>query len=132
MGVDYFDAYIREIGAATGRVKKEILSICYLEYASLCVIPKKNLEVTILVTRIFGGNIASGLKYNKSPVTAYRTRKRVGARTGGLSQNTVQSLRISTRRERRYKNNYECEIKAKLHRLLQNDYYRTCLNPNNR
>ena len=129
MSIDDLDADVRERGAVPVGVEKQVLCVRDLEDPTLSVIPQKDLDIAVLVSRILGRNIAARFEDNKSSVSADRAGKRIDVGIRKLPQNTIDRLRINGGGEREYKNNYKCEIKAKLHRLLQTTFHEKCRSP---
>ena len=60
-----------------------------LEDPSLCIIPKKDLEIPVRVSRVFGGDITPRFEDNKTPIPTDIAGNRLGHGIGKLPDDRV-------------------------------------------
>ena len=68
-GIDYIDSNVAKSGSGGG-VKKKTFGVGDLINAALRIIPKKYLEISVRIARIFGREIPAGFKNDETPVSA--------------------------------------------------------------
>ena len=72
MSVDDLNPDICQVDETASRVKDKILGVGDLKDPPLSVIPEKDLNVAVGVSRIFGRKVAARLKHNKTAISADR------------------------------------------------------------